>query len=466
MEETVKPKSGCGSYLFLTAIISTGLVFLIGSAVYFALRSQERVGAALVNTELEKLKKQGLPVDDFSLESWYRSRTSNSDSNQWVTLLDEFDTPEFRNRSKGIPLFDGTVVDPEETKAGTLPYESRYREFLEATSEMRDSIHTLAQSANPIQFPLKFQSWNTELKYLIQVRNVARYLTVEFELALFDKDFNSVRKSIESQLAFTNVISEQPSMVSGLVLIACRGIALGNLKKALEADILDRDALKSILDKLRSLPSTQEMWNTIIESERAFGLSEFDAPDKLQDTNLTALKVFGVSSFDKLQYLQLMEQANRFDFSSLDQVLESAEGLEQSLKLNLQNTGLWGLRHLVLTSQLMPAMSASVSALVRDKMMIEKCDLAIRLRIYDKNHGHFPPSLDELEAEWPSKAGRIFLGGKPLGYRVEPTGAKLWGVIGYSYSRTSIIPAEPPSLEAIEPNQRDSLRDSVFDLRK
>jgi len=466
VDETAKSKSGCGSYVFMVLLVLAGFAFLIGSALYFAFRSQEKVGAALVSTELQKLKKQGFPVDDSSLESWYQSRTSKEDSIQWVNLLSYFDTPDFQNISKGIPVFDGSIVDPEESSPGTLPYESRYREFLQATSDVRDSIHALSQSANPIQFPLKFQSLNTELKYVIQLRNIARYLTVEFDLALFDKDYNSVRKSIESQLAVTKVISEQPSMVSGLVLIACRGIVLGNLKKALEADVLDPDALKSILDKLRSLTSTQEMWDTIITSERAFGLPVFDAPGKVQDTNLTALKVFGVSSFDNLHYLQLMEQANRFDFSSLDRVFESAEELEQRLNLNLQNAGLLGIRQHILTSQLMPALSACVSALVRDKMMIEKCNLAIQLRIYDKIHGHFPRSLDELEAEWPSKAGRISLGGKQLGYRVEESGAKLWGVIGYLYSRASIIPAEPPSMEAVDPNQRESIRDAIFDLRK
>jgi hypothetical protein len=457
---------GCGRFLLMSAIIAMSCLFLLVAGVFLAYRAREASGRALVAEELAKLSAKSLPVDSATLNLWYRANTSEEDTSEWLAILDYLKSSDFQSISKGISLFDPKLTEDTSPNETSWPSENRYRELYQATEKQREKIHALCSRVKPVRFPLVFDGINTLLTPLQDSRNVPRLLTAEFEVAMADKNSALVRRSLVSQLGFSTILSNQPCLVSELVRIACRGAALENLKRAIESDALDEEDLKLVHDSLVNSLTAAGAWATCIQTERAIGLGAFD---DLGNVNIgrSSFKGIAASSHDKLRYIRMMEVAEKVAFDSADRAKAALTRIQDELNNDVKEDGWLAMREKIVSSLSVPALNAIGTAAIRDATLHHQCEVAIRIRQFQKTKGRFPKSIAELQTTILGGDMFIPLGGRPFGYQVLLDRCLLWGPVDRVHGAAAHAGDDPPTVTD-EDNEREkeAVRRAMFNIRQ
>lgn len=424
---------------FLLPVLLVGIALLV-----FA--GRDASAKRLLEKRIEKLQAEGLPVDDESMADFHIDATSRRDLDVWLGILEELQSKQFSDSVDGVPIFDGKVENPIPVTHGPWAEEETTRAFLNRWSDLHDRTMRLCMDAEPVRFPITWQSVSTLLPKTQEMRQAARLLSLRGQVAVYDRDAAAARRSIDALLGCATVLSGEPILVSQLVSIAIDGMAMDVLKKAVEQDVLRERDLEDLLQEVLKKTTVGPEWQLSMKGERAMMLPIFQNPELINANIGSSFLPF--RSRDANNYLDLMENILEIPTTDLDQFQVRLEVEEAKLAEALSGSFIKKLDNM-LTSMLTPAFSAAGSAFIRQALTHRIAALAMGARLYKIEHGKFPESLSLLEPYGVVASDMVPVGGKPFGYRLDEDRALLWGFS--RMSEMTSVPDTPPDPQEGEP---------------
>ncbi|MBU6238250.1 MAG: hypothetical protein KGQ51_10500 [Planctomycetes bacterium] len=452
-------KRGC-MWIFWALV---ALLILPCAGVFSIWASRQSRDGKFLRKMINDLKERGAPIDNETLLAQYRSRTDPSDAPAWQQVFAELKSTEFKEWCKGIELFDPTVEGTAWTDSSWTG-EAAERNLIAKTVDLRRRIHELTMKRSAVQFLQDFNGIQTQLNEIQSMRDVQRLLSTEFQVAFADRDSKACLASIEAQLDLALVCREDPFMVSQLVNLAIRGIAMHNIQRAIEYDVLTEEDLVSLLDRMSSEELPLSRLSKMIAGERVIALEAAKNPLEsgvFEEANkpMGSLgSIVGIpTNRDIIHLLEVFESMEDLNVSDIDQLRTLAASNDANLQSQISRAGLAQMDW-ILTSLMMPAFSALAEALVRDVVRERFIRHGLAIRIYQKRHGRFPENLEQLlDVGLDSRVAKPW-GGKPFGYLNRDGEVVLWATIPQDGPITS---DEPPE---IEEESEESLR-KWFHLR-
>ena len=425
-----------------------GSVWLAGPKNISAFETLQDDDLKRFTSEIDKLTARKAPVDDESLDAWYKANTSRQNADAWTKLYQELQRPAVMKLAK--KLDEELKVQPN-IRDGGVEYLTLARELVRECSDNLDTIYRLCFEAKPIQAPLQFESYDTLLPHLEAMQWVSRMLDAEFAVAMADDNAKGRTRVIATQFRLGSVMQNQPGFAGESIRIRCRSRAFENLQWALEANVLSNRDAKNLLDLLLQQPRSIDTWKNAVATERAFGLVACTNP-KYLEILFPDLKNFKmVATFkDRLNYLQLMSDAENIDVQSTDKFLSELKRIEDhiSAKTKLRDKD-W-----VFTGMLLPSFNAGAVPAIKDAIMHRQAELALQIRVHQQEKGGFPISLNALQENRTTTRSITLPGDKDFGYKVLGRTAILWGPT--TWKSNSFVPVVPRhTLKTADESKKD-----------
>ncbi len=421
------PRSrGCWIWLFFLFI---GVPLCLILSVVLLLFAREQSAQSRVRDRIEALRKQGMPYDAASLDSYYKGLTDDRDAIAWVKALDRFGSPTFEQSTSGVAIFDKSGELSVGLPGTDWPSETASRKFLRQWDGLLQELQMLAQqqldpNSKPPRFPIQWNGFKTELRYEQYMRSAARLLDLSGRTALRDGDSNGVRTSIEGLMGCGQALAGEPTLVGQLIRVAVDGIAVGLLRTAVEQDALSERDLSRLLELLKQRTDLSDGMKIALTGERAIAIPVFSNPREVG----SEFAYLPTRSRDLLNYLELSTELIDLPSDDLNQFLLKAEFIEKRIE-NRVSANLLEQFDSILTMQTIPATGAVSNAFVRRCALNRLATLAVAVRLHQKRNAmKFPATLDELASMNLNVAQIRPTGPKPYGYRVEENArAILWG---------------------------------------
>ena len=439
-------KASKRSCLVLSILIFVVLPLSLLTLLLLLWYGRESSAKSRLKARIASITKQGYPVDDASIDTYYKDRTDSSNTEAWLAVISMMTSQDFKASTNGVAYL-GIGIEAE---VPILPEDEWSEEkdslaFLEKWESLHADVLRLSVDAKPVRFPIVFDSFGTRLQQTQEMRQAARLLLLRGRVGLRARDSVVVRDAIDGMLGVSRVNAGEPILVSQIVSIAIDGMALGLLKDSLKVDALNEADLQSLLPKVMATINFGKEWEMAIAGERALALPVFADPKKARTVGVTSVPG---RTRDALFYLDLTDGVLELPTNDLKEFKVKLQAVEA--KMTEQAFANWITRFdSILTLQTTPAFAAAGDVFIRRALQHRMAALAIGLRLYEDRHGKLPNSLNDL-SDLPMDL-------KPLGltkvlsfgYRLEGSNAKLWGG---SYQDVFSIPAEPPVIEVGEPD--------------
>ena len=436
-------KRSCLVLSILIFVVLPLSVVILGLVIWYGRESSAK---SRLKARIANITKKGYPVDDASVDAYYKDRTDLANTEAWLAVLNTMRRQDFTESTEGVALLGADV----EAEIPILPVEEWEEEedslaFLEKWKSLHDEVLRLSIDAKPVRFPIVFDSFNTLLQQTQEMRQAARLLQLRGRVGLRARDSAVVRDAIDGMLGLSRVNASEPTLVSQLVTIAIDGIAIGLLKDSLKVDALSEEDLQSLLPKVVATINIGKEWETAIAGERALGLPIFSDPSKARSVGVTPVPG---RSRDALFYLELVDSVLEIPTNNLKEFRTKLKDVEAEMTAKAR-ASLISQFDSILTLQTTPAFAAAADAFIREALQHRMAALAIGLRLYEDRHGKLPGSLNDL-SDLPMDVKSLGLTQElSFGYRLEESTAKLWGG---SFQDAFSIPAEPPVIERDVPD--------------
>lgn len=430
-------KRSCLFLLLLVFVVLPILVLSLGLLLWFG---RESSGNSRLKARIATLSKQGYPVDDATAEAFYKDRTDPTNTDAWMEVLATVNGDEFGTSTNGVPIL-GLTDEPPHGPNTDWPDEQIARDFLGKWTSLGLSTLRLSMDAQPVRFPIVFDSFNSiDMKRLQGMRNIGRLLNLQGYVASRDGNSAGVRDAVGGLLGLSRVVAGEPMLVSHLVSIAIDGTAIGVLKDAIQFDVLNEEDLQFLLPRVLALSTIGKDWETAFAGERALALPLFGDRKKAKAAG-TILVIS--NSRDAILYIDFIDELLEEPSDDLSAFEVRLKAVQNSLMQKVSANWLARIDSMM-TSQTTPVVTSCGSAFIRRALQHRLAALAIGLRLYEKRHGGLPSELMELthlpfnlEQVSPSK-------NQSFGYRRAATTAKLWGG---NVNDAFAIPPEPPFLD-------------------
>ena len=434
---------GCIAMFFGVPI---GVLILATLVLRITWTVRESLGRSAMQKRLTEMEANGIPIDDASVDAEYLSKTSSTNSQRWITLLDTLEGPEFNRQATGVYFFDPALDDVTVDAEGDWPYDPAARAFVAAHRSEIDEIIELSRFREPVTFPIQFESWNTLLPYTQRMRTASRLMWLDGLMAIRDRDSKRIERAIEAILGNAEVCSEEPFFISRLVCVAQTLMAVSLAKLAIENQRLELDELNALLPQLLEASKVDNAWQSTIRGERAISITSFKFPaEAMQSKSTTTIPARG---HDCIAYLDLMAKAEQIETTDIDSLRNAGKQMEEELNALMRNGSWLTKADTIMTSILAPAFEANADALVRKLMYCRLAAIATRIEIFRRTEGRLPTDLKELGLPLDELMPP---GGRPFGYRIGPeANAALWGfslITGPNVTPLTCTPADPPSTE-------------------
>lgn len=446
-----------GIWILLGIFIGLPLILCGGVGVWWFGRNA--VAQAKLDEEIEALRAAGLPYDDRSMAQYHSKLTDDFYTAKWIEVTSVVSSEEFGSASKDLPILgNADEVPPPGQPWGQ---QAEVEQFLTDSAGIVKLVHEISQSDMPVRFPIMFDSYNTLLENTQAMRNVARLMKLEHEVALRAEDGEREYQAIQSLLGTSIAVRGEPIFVSQLVSIAMHGIAIDAIQKSVRYGNMSDEQWKNVAERLKIFDNYKDTLEQSYAGERAMALPIFQDPTRMAEVSQNA--TFGARPIDALYYLRIMERMESVEKEDLNTLLVETERLDQEFSTELTEANFLTKLDTILTGLTVPALGAYSSAFVRQVLQNRFAKLGIAIRRYQLQQGKLPESLSDLNEIGIDPGDMQALGGDSFGYsKIDASetadatdatedGAVLWGYdYGTSGGRISAgqtVPSEPPSID-------------------
>jgi hypothetical protein len=430
-------------------------------AVALTWYAREMAAQSRLNDRTAKLRTQGYPVDNASVQTYYTDQTDATNTDAWLAILEFLNSYEFNGSIKANPrlpyLGYGMDMEDHVPSQGDWADEDSVRDFLKQWKRLHTDITQLASASpnqKPVRLPIVFDGFKTLLPWIQEKRTIARLLSLYGSVALRDRDSAAVRAAIESILGTNQIIAGEPNLVAQLVSIAVDSHAILLLQQAIEQDALNAFDLESLLPKIMAATTIGDEWVAMLAGERGMALPGFRNPSDAGFDSPIALSRY----VDANCYLDIMQSFQQIERSDLDEFLIQLKKCESAAWASM-NSGWLAKMDSALTSQAVPSISAVGEAFVRRAVSHRLAAQGIGLRLYEDRHGTLPESLNQLTEFSLDPTQLMPPGGKPFGYRVDGKTATLWGFDpsrGIDLRTSESVPIDPPVTSKDQPDASEN----------
>jgi len=405
--------------IFAVPIAMIGLaifVFRVGWTI------RENQGRQAMEVELAKLVEEGVAIDNQTLSELYFENTSDDQSNEWSDVFSILSSLGFAASATGVPIIDRSVqvddfADDFDTSSNWQFAENCIR-FTAEQKELIAKIHVLACNPQPTSFPIVFQSTETMLPEVQSVRTVALLLRTDAQVALHLDESGRACDDIVSLFEVSKHVDAVPFVVSRLVGIAVRKLALQSLQNAIRLDTLSDEQLAKIDNTIAGHCNINNRWRTLITDELSSNLPVFITPNLSMQTD----KFIPARGHDAVFFIDLMRRGAAIPADDWGYLYRTSVELEAELDKSLSST--MGKVDRLLSGLLTPAFGSLATALINDAQLHRQARVAIALRMYDHQHASMPGTLADLPSEI---AVLKPYGADPFSYTSESGRPVLWG---------------------------------------
>lgn len=416
--------------IFSIFAVPFGLLMLGTFVFRVAWTIRENQGRKAMQQELQQLAEEGIAFDNETISENYFNCTSEELSSEWASLLEKLQSPEFSASCSGVPVLDRSVeiddfADDFDTSP-QWPFAEPCIRFTQQHSELIAEARRLATDQQPAYFPIVFQSHETLLPEVQQIRAVAWLLRTDAQVAMFNRDRNRAFQDIVALSELSKHVDSVPFAVARLVGIAVRRLAMQSLQNAIRIDLLDDEQLVQIDRLVARYCSIGERWRTLIVDEMSTNLPVFMNPQigRKSGVNKKSGTLIPARGHDAVYFIQLMRKASEIHTGDLTRFYHSSLEIEAELDHDMHSAVANVDR--ILSGLFAPAFGAMAAALINDAQLHRQARVAVALRLYEHQHGGLPTELKALPEE---VAALMPAGKKPFGYLLERERAVVWGFI-------------------------------------
>ncbi len=415
---------------FTPGVVLLGGVALLLALFVAALGAGWLMAKQRVRAELARIRAAGEPVSPEDLEAFYQKPPADRDTTQlWLDAIEALDTPEFLEDAHGVPFLSDTDDDeldevlppinepwPQQPEVETLLV--KYREALE-------KLHRAAQVNGAARYEVDFVgSFDMELPHVKKLYNGTRLLQLESEVAARRWEHRAVAAAIATMLIAAGSLENEPTIVSQLVRVRLDDIAEGQLERHLrDGQFSDEELLR--IDRHLETIDYSASFNRAMLGERATILIYFADPNRF-DTEAQGPVNALFRPADEIVYLQFMQRATAAFRESGRSFCSAIADIGCEVR-QLAETSLARLRYPTSLATL-PMIQAWAEVRNRAIARRDSARTAVAIERYRLQHGAPPKALDALAPELLPEVPLDPFDGKPLRYRVDEDGYRIYSV--------------------------------------
>lgn len=427
---------------FRIFVLNPLLVLLAFCGVTIGWMSSRNNSAQIqVNQRRAQILSQGLPVDNATLAQYHDGLSTTQELDAWLQLITDLQSDEFKLATKDFYPWkaESSAPNPDEV----WPEHLEVMKFLDEQNKLLRTAQNLARADVKRRMPVTMDGINTDLKWANSVRQVARLFQLQSAEAIYRKDSAETCDAILDLLGCARSVEGQPMIVSQLIAIAIESIAIEELQRAIELNILNAEDAQRLLARLQARTPWHTLWRVGINSERGALLPAFEHPRAYLGNERNPFINMPWRARDQLEFLTITETMLSLPINNLDDFRNECRKQNSEIENKLRHPSLTASFDNAITGYLLPAYGAYGEAIVQREMRFRLAELAIGVRLYQHKTGKLPVALDDLKEVGVDPTKLKPPGGKPFGFRKLEASVALWG---FQSRNTESTPDDPPSL--------------------
>jgi hypothetical protein len=436
-------------FLFLLPLIA--VLAWYGYSHYAAEKSLEAIVTKLDRSDpgwrLEDIEANRVVIPDEENSAWLIRDVKNQLPRDWL------------GKELFLSLFNSLQELPPEKQLSEDEVKVIIRNFenIEWPIVLARRMADMPRGRAPIQWT--DDGISTLLTNTQEARNLANLLWYDAVLRAHEYDTDGALDSVRGIVNCGRSIGDEPLLISLLVRVAIRAVAVGILERSL-AQGEPSDHAMQLLQRLLEVEETEPLLLIAMRGERASfdramvsiqkGKSKFDGLRGIWIGSPELIFVSGSLKGTRAVFLEIMTENVEAAKLPVEQQEAEFKRIDQSI---------YQKPHIV--RMLLPAVIRIQQAYWRSQAQIRTAIVALAVERYRREHGRWPDSLAELV---PTKLPQVYTDpydGKPLRYRRNKDGVVIYSIgpdkidDGGKVSRTGTgTPAPDVGIQLWDPDQR------------
>jgi hypothetical protein len=407
-----------GKGCVLVGLLVLGILLLVPA---FSLIVWKRRAADRLATQINRLREAGLPTTGAEVNRYYAIEPGATDStSHWLDGAVPLTLPEFTEAAKGLPIVSTSDAIPPPGQAWEKL--AKAEQLVDQYAAQLERLHQAAAMDGQARYPVDLSRGpETIVSHVQHLRQAARVLALDAHVRAHRGDVEGAVHSMTTIAALADSLDREPIMVSQLVRVAIESIAVNTMAELTPYLQLNDSQWQRLADSLREDEQPADSLQRTIAGEQAMGLVAFNQLDETTGLGMIS------RDDDRAYYLESMQRLSEACELPPRQAMHAAQQIQQDIADTVGNSPISRLRY-TLTSMAMPASDNFVGAVFDSQARRRVGQTLLAIHRYRQQRGAWPPSLDQLVADYLPQLPLDPYTGKPLLYRVEGNGYVLYSV--------------------------------------
>lgn len=365
-----------------------------------------------VEARLQALRAEGTPTSYAEWTEKYQVPPGTANAAEVYTMafrayykpVDDVNTPHARQAK--LPSIGQPLPEPM-VEAAT--------DFVTANKGCLD----LLREARGIEASYYNWDYSQDIEDLAQVRKCAQLLATAALLRTQQGDVDAALAYVDDALHMGRSLRNEPSLISHLVHLACIGICIDPLERALNQQPFTEEQLLEVDRMMVEALSTIDLTKAMM-AEQCSSIEMIRNPSMMEGGNLSPARIPGFGSIgtaDMLDYMGKCIEASKLPLAErAERFREISEELDQLSPVH------------IVAKMLAPALGRVSEIDARCQMQVGTVRTAVAIERYRLATGKVPEDLGTLVPKYLNQVPMDVYDGKPIRYRRTEPGYMLYSV--------------------------------------
>jgi hypothetical protein len=372
-----------------------------------------------VDAQIARIQQAGLPISVAEMDEFYRIEPGTEDATRLYLLAqEEFSGSMFEVDCRNMPIVGNSEVEIPPPGQPWVEQQA-VEEFLAKYKDGIEALHEATAMGGAARFPLEFEKgFQMLLPHVQSIRTCSRMLALEAHVKAHQGDIKGTTEAILSAATISRSVENQPVIISQLVCVATKAIAIDLTGRLLpHVDFSDED-LRRLQQVFRQDDFKAGLAHSLV-GERVMGADAFKHPMAAlgPDSGLPVNRFMRGSNEDLAFYLEMQSDLREAMELEYPAALDGLDAAYQKLMAKI-DTPLGRIRY-VMTGNTMPAIHHAAMAAARSDGSNRCIDAAIAIELFRRREGKLPESLEELVPDFLEAVPIDPFDGKPIRYIVK-----------------------------------------------
>lgn len=415
------------SWSWRRKFVATLLVLFVVTGT--AMLILNRAGVVRRQNEMDKILAAGEPTSYAELN---KRRVQIPDAENSALIIQKLFDRLAQEKQPELPVGRNNLVDTGERLSPEML--KLLGEYLDARKDLLASLHEAAKySRGDYAVAWSPDGMSTLLPHLGYVRQASKLLAAE---AVYEANLGRMDAAMDSTtgvLRVGNSIGDEPCLISVLVRFAIEQLALHTLEQVMALGQPGVEFLDRFAAELRSIAAEPSPYLWAMYGERVMVIAFFESLRKSGTANSVlslgtgadiALRLVpGILDMNQQKYLQYMAKCVAASSLPLKDLVPRMKEIDAELVQQI------GSPLYFMTTNIAPALARSAELYVNNRMATLAALTAIDAEKFQRQHGRWPKTLEELYAAEPKQVPLDpFDHDKPLHYHLTDDGCMIYSV--------------------------------------